>query len=275
MIYWLKGRIKSYKLYIVSSPATPYNVLVTRPQHQSDHLCELIEKQGWNAIRFPTLEITALRSDKIKQQLKTIDQYQWLIFVSANAVNFAIEANDGKIEGFTDCSIVAVGKATERALSSAGLQVALIPEVSFNSEGILATEEMHRVKGKSCLIVRGNGGREMLADCLRERGATVDYLEVYTRQQPVCDNTMVMDRVQQGRLDSIIITSGEALTNLLAMSTESLHQQLVKIPLVVISKRIKELAEKLGFIHIAVTKKTGDAAIIETIAGMATCISTK
>ena len=39
------------------------NVLVTRPAHQADALCALIEKQGWNAIRFPTLDIVAVDND--------------------------------------------------------------------------------------------------------------------------------------------------------------------------------------------------------------------
>ena len=259
----------------MSDLTSSYNVLVTRPQHQANHLCQLIEQQGWNAIRFPTLEIIALSNAKITQQLKTIDQYQWLIFVSTNAVNCAIQANNGKIEGFVDCSIVAVGKATKNALQAVGLEVALIPQQNFNSEGILATEAMQHIQGQSVLIIRGQGGREMLANNLRERGATVDYLEVYARQQPVSDHSIVTDRIQQGRLDSIIITSGDALTYLLAMITPRLHSQLFDLPLVVISNRIKALAETLGFTQIAVTKKTGDAAIIETIADIAISGSTK
>jgi uroporphyrinogen-III synthase len=259
----------------VSSLIKPYNVLITRPQHQSNHLCELVEQQGWNAIRFPTLEITALSNDKITQQLKIIDQYHWVIFVSANAVDFSCRAKRGNIECFANSSIVAVGKATEKALLNANLQVALIPKDRFNSEGILATPEMLHVQGKSFLIVRGEGGRETLANELRKRGATVDYLEVYTRQQPVLDSSTVADKLQQGMLDAITITSGDALTNLLAMIDQGLHKQLLNIPLIVVSDRIKALADVLGFIHIAVTKKTGDAAIIETIAGMATDNSTK
>jgi uroporphyrinogen-III synthase len=259
----------------VSSLIKPYNVLITRPQHQSNHLCELVEQQGWNAIRFPTLEITALSNDKITQQLKIIDQYHWVIFVSANAVDFARRAKHGNIECFANSSIIAVGKATEKALLNANLQVALMPKDRFNSEGILATPEMLHVQGKSCLIVRGEGGRETLANELQKRGATVHYLEVYTRQQPVLDSSTVADKLQQGMLDAITITSGDALTNLLAMIDQGLHKQLLNIPLIVVSDRIKALADVLGFIHIAVTKKTGDAAIIETIAGMATDNSTK
>ena len=240
------------------------NVLVTRPAHQADALCALIEKQGWNAIRFPTLDIVAVDNDNIRQQLQTLEQWHWLIFISTNAVNFALGSNNGKIERFKKCSIAAVGKATEKALRAAGLSVDLIPETHFNTEGLLATQEMKGIEGKNCLIVRGQGGREVLADCLRERGAKVEYLEVYSRKIPACDTSRVSEMLRQGTLNAVTITSGDALNNLLSMINTNLHEKLQAVPLIVISNRIKELAEKIGFKKIAVTENPGDAAIIKT-----------
>lgn len=273
MSCWFKVRIKFYKHYPVAELLKQYNILVTRPKHQADKLCELIEHQGWNAIRFPTLEIIALDNDKIRQQIETINRYQWLIFISVNAVSFALSVNDGKIEQFRQCSIAAVGESTEKALHSVGLSRVLIPNVNFNTEGLLATPEMNKVKGVSCLIIRGIGGREILANSLRERGAMVDYMEVYARIKPVEDGLKVAEMLQFGSLDVITITSGDALKNLLAMIAEELHDKLLSIPLIVISNRIKELAEQSGFNHIVVTKRPGDVAIIEAVVEMRTLSS--
>ncbi len=247
----------------MTKPSEQYNILVTRPKHQANILCELIEQQGWNAIRFPTLEIVALNDGKISEQIERINQYQWLIFISVNAVNFALSANDGKIEQFKQSSIAAVGKSTEKSLHTIGLPSVLVPDSNFNTEGLLATKEMNHVKGMTCLIVRGDGGRETLANTLRERGATVDYMEVYTRKMPICNNLKVANMLKLDSLDVITITSGDALKNLLAMIAEELHDKLISIPLIVISKRIKELAEQNGFKHIIVTERPGDTAIIE------------
>lgn len=248
----------------MSDQLKSYAVLVTRPAHQSDQLCSLIEQQGWDAIRFPTLDIAAIKSEKITQQLITLKQWDWLIFISSNAVNFALKANNGKIDNFKHCSIAAVGKATAKTLLSVGLSVDLVPENDFNTEGLLATKEMNQIKGKSCLIIRGQGGREALADSLRERDAKVDYMEVYSRAKPDTDSSIVTAKLQQGCLHAITITSGDALKNLMAIISIELHDKLLAVPLIVISNRIMGLAEKIGFKMIVVTDSPGDTAIIKS-----------
>lgn len=245
-----------------------YNILVTRPAHQAETLCGLIEQQGWNAIRFPTIEIVANNNKNLSQQLKTIDQWHWLIFISANAVNFALSANNGRIERFKKCSIAAMGKATEKALLAVGLPADLLPDNQFNTEGLLATDEMNQVSGKNCLIIRGQGGRETLANKLLERGAAIEYMEVYSRKMPVFDSSDVVAMLSQGRLHVITITSGDALKNLVAMIGAEQHDKLQTVPLIVISNRIKQLAEKIGFKIIAVTENPGDTAIIKTAVAM-------
>jgi len=241
------------------------NILVTRPAHQADKLCDLIEQQGGQAVRFPTLEIVGLKNSRIKQQFEALKQWHWLIFISSNAVNFALAANNGKIDVFKACSIAAVGKATEKALISAGLSVDLMPKNNFNTEGLLATEAMQQVNDQKCLIVRGVGGRETLANSLRERGAIVDYMEVYSREIPIVDQSNVENRLKNQTLDAITITSGDALKNLVTMIGSELAEELFAVPLIVISNRIKQLAEEIGFKTIAVTDNPSDTAIIKTV----------
>jgi uroporphyrinogen-III synthase len=242
-----------------------YNILVTRPKHQAETLCHSIEQQGWNAIRFPTIQIVGIDSKNIKHQLDALKQYHWLIFISANAVNFALKANDGKIDNFNNSDIAAVGKATEKALQTYGLTVALVPKTHFNTEGLLETPEMNRVRGSACLIVRGKGGLETLADCLRERGAKVEYMEVYERIKPCHNDNTAKELLELGKLHAITITSGHALFNLLGMFDKVLHCLLHAVPLIVISHRIKKMAEQSGFKHIAVTEYPDDSAIIDTL----------
>lgn len=239
-------------------------ILVTRPQQQAANLIQLIEQHGGQAIGFPTLEIVPIVNDTVKEQFENLKSYQWLIFISANAVNFAVAANNGKIGHFTQSKIAAVGKATAKALENAGLTVDLVPETGFNSEALLAMPALEQVQNQHILIIRGVGGRETLAEELKKRGAKVDYWEVYQRKIPQIDAAPVVDLLKRQQLNWLTVTSSEALQNLLIM-LETDKSLLFNVPLVVISERIKEIAEAIGFKKIVISSSPDDAAILNTM----------
>ncbi|WP_104427303.1 uroporphyrinogen-III synthase [Methylobacter tundripaludum] len=245
-------------------------VLVTRPEHQAENLSRLIEQRGGVAVRFPTLEIVSRDDDRIKSTLENLDGFQWVVFISANAVNFALKANSGKIPRTKSVRFAAVGQATAQAMKMAGLPVDLVPEYGYNSEALLEMPQLQQVEGQNCLIVRGEGGREQLATTLRSRGAEVDYLEVYKRIIPRMDSSPVVELLAQHRLDVITVTSAEALQNLSLMLGEKNNKLLSLIPLVVVSDRIRCLAADMGFNRITVTDSPIDTAILETVI---TCVT--
>jgi uroporphyrinogen-III synthase len=248
-------------------------VLVTRPAHQAENLCRLIEEQGGEAIRFPTLEIVS-RDDasEITKTLANLDRFQWVVFISANAVNFALKANDGKMDRLKFVRYAAVGRSTAQAMAMVGLPVDLVPESGYNSEALLAMPQLQQVDGQNCLIVRGEGGREELANTLRSRGANVEYLEVYKRIIPDNDGSPVVKLLTQHYLDVITVTSAEALQNLIIMLGEKNYKLLSLIPLVVVSDRIRRIAADMGFNRITVTDSPIDTAILETVI---TCVTGK
>lgn len=256
----------------MNKPLSGKRVLVTRPSHQAENLCHLIESQGGIPVCFATLGIAPIENgDKIRATLSHLESWQWLIFISANAVTMhSYYLDDAKIKRVTGQRVVAVGKATATALEKAGLPVDLVPDSSFNTEALLAMPELQHMQGQRCLIVRGVGGRETLADTLRERGAEVEYLEVYQRVIPDTDTAEITGLLEQNKLDAITITSGEALQNLLALLDKKYHPALRALPLTVVSDRIKEIAQALGFKIIAVTKNPSDTALLETVI---TCVT--
>jgi len=247
------------------------HVLVTRPEHQAENLSRLIEQRGGIAVRFPTLEIVPLDdAEPVKTTLENLDSVHWVIFISANAVNFALKANGGKIRFTESVRFAAVGQSTALAMKIAGLPVDLVPEAGYNSEALLAMPQLQQVEGQNFLIVRGEGGREQLATTLRSRGATVNYLEVYKRIIPRIDSSPVVELLEQHRLDVITVTSAEALQNLHFMLGERNNELLSLIPLVVVSDRIRRIAADIGFNRITVTDKPIDTAILETVI---TCVT--
>ncbi len=236
-------------------------ILVTRPAHQADNLCDLIRENNGIPIRLPTLKIVQLilKSDEIERHLTESD---WFIFTSTNAVRcYCSQLDDAKMRRLKTKSCLAIGQATAKALITVGLNVDLIPEHGYNSEALLELAQLQNVSQKNIVIIRGENGRETLAETLKKRGANISYQNVYKREIPEVDCTEIL----QKQLDFITITSGEAIQNLVTMLPESQHDWLKKISLIVVSERIQTIAKKLGFESVTLAKMPSDDAILKTI----------
>ncbi|MDD2864633.1 MAG: uroporphyrinogen-III synthase [Methylococcales bacterium] len=236
-------------------------ILVTRPAHQAENLYNLIRENNGIPIRFPTLEIVPiiLGNNEIEQHLIQAD---WFIFTSTNAVHcYCSLLDDAKIRQLKTKSCLAIGQATAKALITVGLNVDLMPEHGYNSEALLELAQLQNVSQKNIVIIRGENGRETLAETLKKRGANVSYQDVYKREIPEIDCTEIL----QKQLDFITITSGEAIKNLVTMLPEMQHDLLKKIPLIVVSERIQTIAKNLGFESITLAQTPSDDAILNII----------
>lgn len=240
-------------------------VLVTRPAHQADPLCDRIERAGGQPVRFPLLKIHDNCDDPaVKQQLQRLADYHLAIFISPNAVHFGLAAIH-RFGGLPDSlKLATVGRGTARTLEQElDHPPDLVPTEQFNSEGLLALPGLQTVAGKRILILRGNGGRELLATTLRERGAVVDYAEVYRREAPSANSA------ESGWLDKtdiITVTSSEALAHLVALTDAEQQARLLDKPLVVVSERTAAQAHELGFRSpVLIASQASDEAILETV----------
>src|SRR6185295_3375161 len=81
-------------------------------------------------------------------------------------------------------AVLAPGPGTAEALAATGIAGARVPATTFDSDGLLRLPELADVRGKLVLILRGDGGREQLAEALRSRGARVDTIACYRRARP-------------------------------------------------------------------------------------------
>lgn len=240
-------------------------VLVTRAAHQSAGLCRLIEQHGGRAVAFPAVEIAPPAEPGTASGLLR-QPWDVAIFISPNAVAFA-----GRLLGderLPAARLGAVGQATAEALAQAGYPVDLIPEGRYDSEGLLALPALQHMEGRSVLIVRGEGGRPLLGDSLRARGAKVGYAEVYRRLRPEADNAPLIGRWSE-QIDLVTVTSGELLDNLVGMLGEAGWPLLRSTPLLVISERMRDAAEQRGFDCVLQAAGADDAALMDAICGWA------
>ena len=239
-------------------------VLVTRPRGQAEALCDLIAAQGGRAIPFPTIAIVPA-DDLVAARalLQRISDFNLVIFVSPNAVRYGLALMEGgAISAKT--LVTAVGKGTARTLAECGVQVDILPEGRFDSESLLALPELTEVAGRRVLIVRGTGGRPLLADTLRARGAEVEYAEVYSRRVADADAGPLIASWQT-QVQIVIATSCEILENLLLMLGESGGSRLRQTPLVVVSERIQTRARELGCSNIILADEASDQGLLQSI----------
>ena len=232
-------------------------VLVTRPASQADKLVSLIQQQGAEPVLFPLIEIKA--TDVSSWPIIDWRKIDWLIFVSRNAVQHFCSGLPKKLPARLSCA--AVGNGTAKAMREQGLTVSLQPEKSNGSEGLLSLQQMQKLDGQKIVIVRGQGGRELLADTLHARGASIRYIEVYSRQLPKVSKAQKIAALDT---DILLATSVQSVTNLLRIFAEN-KAQICGKPLVVLSERIKQYALTQGFSDIAVTDNASDEAIMQRL----------
>ena len=174
-------------------PLAGKTIVVTRPEGQSSSISKRLGELGAEVIKFPLIAIESTSNQNFNQAI--LNNYNYLIFTSRNSVEMAIKAlMDGQS-------------------SAHGVSAAIVPTELFNSEALLAHKALQLVAGSRIAIIRGEGGRDLLRDTLIERGAEVDYIDVYRRVCPV-DNLLPLVKCQeQAGIDIIMLTSVEGLNN--------------------------------------------------------------
>lgn len=252
-------------------PLAGIGVLVTRPVEQAEQLVQLIEAAGGRAIRFPTLAIAPPTDPTaLGALLDRLAQFDLAIFISPTAVEQALrrlhERGQKLPAGMT---IAAIGAGSAAALAAHGI-VALAPKERFDSEGLLALPRLRQVKGQRVVIFRGEGGRALLGDTLRARGAQVVYAECYRRVRPATDAAALQDRWRRGEIDVVSITSIAALDNLYAMFDEPGRAALRATAVAVLNASQAAACQRLGFVHAPlVASQATDAALVQAIGAWA------
>jgi uroporphyrinogen-III synthase len=243
-------------------PLSRLKIVVTRPRDQAAHLAQSIEQAGGIPLLFPLLDITAVQNtETLHEQIARLAQFNLAIFISPNAVHYgisAIRAAAGELPPYI--KIATVGQGSAKALRESGIAHVTAPTKRFDSEGLLALPELQNVAGWHVMIFRGDGGRELLADTLKARGATVEYATCYQRSKPQQDAGVLLTATP----DAITVTSSEALRYLWQMLDIHAQASLRDIPLFVPHARIAELALQQGWQQVQVTA-SGDDGLLSAL----------
>lgn len=241
-----------------SGPLAGVGVLVTRPVRQAAGLVRALSAVDATAIVFPAIVILPPRDTaSLARVHAALATYDIAIFVSANAAEYGVPpAGTWPVT----LRVLATGPGTAAALAAVGLADAQVPATTYDSEGLLALPELAAASGKRIVIFRGEGGRDHLAQTLRERGAHVDYAECYRRAPPASGAEGLVEAILAGRIQATTLTSREALDNLCDLLPAPARERLASAPVFVPHPAIVGHARALGFS--AVATGPGDAGLV-------------
>ncbi len=234
-------------------PLAGLNIVVTRPREQAAQLAQRITQAGGQVILFPLLEISPVADPKpLRTLVARLPEFNLAIFISPNAVRYGMAAilaagaslsPDPSPQGRGELKIATVGQGSAKALRDLGVDKIIAPQERFDSEALLALPELQQVAGWRVVIFRGDGGRELLGESLKARGASVEYAACYQRAKPQQNIGMLL----AANPDAITVTSSEALAYLWEMLDSAAKERLAAVPLFVPHARIAEAAHKLGW----------------------------
>jgi len=225
-----------------------WRLLLTRPAEDCAALAQSLAAAGVASSCLPLLEIAPVGLEARQQALlQGLNSFQAIIVVSKPAARLLLEQlaqtrlQPPRQGWFT------VGEATAAVLQGAGLEVSCPPR-GDDSEALLALPALRQavaVPTPRVLIVRGVGGRELLAERLAEQGASVDYLELYRRCLPAYPAGTLMRRIEAERLNGLVVSSGQGLEHLQQLAGAD-WSQLARLPLFVPSPRVADQARAAG-----------------------------
>lgn len=243
-------------------PLAGQQFAVTRPVDQAGKLTAAISAAGGRVLLFPLLAIAPLPDlTAFKAAITPLSQFNWVLFISSNAVQHGMPTLL-QLGWPNSLRVAAIGPSTAASLQAFGVTQVLTPQDRFDSEALLALPAFADMTGQRVLIVRGVGGREVLAETLTARGAQVVFGECYRRVNPQADAHALQQAHAQGQLQGIIVTSSEALRFLLALAGST--DWLQHTPLFVNHVRIAEQAQAAG-LTVFCSGQSGDEAMLQLL----------
>jgi uroporphyrinogen III methyltransferase/synthase len=197
-----------------SRPLFGRQIVVTRAAQTSTALSDKLAELGADVIEMPATKIARLDLSPLREEIKNLDEYGWLIFTSRNAITIFWEQLLGggrDARALAGLKIAAVGPATAGALLERGIAVDVIPQ-RFVAEGLLEKlTERDDVSGARVLYVTAEGAREVLPDGLAALGADVNVIEAYRSIQDGASANRLKRALESGSVSAVTFTSASSV----------------------------------------------------------------
>ncbi len=233
---------------------------MTRPASSAAALKRRIRALGGTPIGVPGIGVRLAEDlDAARRALRAARTADLVVFVSPNAVRFAF-ALLPNLKFRSGVRVCAIGAGSGRALESRGVLGVLHPSARQDSEGLLALAAFARVRGRRIALIGAPGGRDLLREQLRKRGARVELVQVYRRTAPRLDRRH-FDALEHAAAPLLtLLSSAEALAHLRNALPAPLFARLSAGAAIVSSERLADVARASGFreIHVSASASGAD-----------------
>ena len=234
-------------------------VVLTRPQADSERLSQALRREGFQTRVMPIITIEAIPTAE-QAPAPSVSHDALCIFISANAVRFGLPQLGSALARDSDLTVIAVGNKTRDTLAAEGIQ-AQVP-VRADSEGLLAMPALSAPDSRDVVIVKGEGGRELLASELTGRGARVTEWACYRRCWPEVDVSGLIE-ISAGLIFQA--SSGEMVSRLSELLAGGGQADLFQSSIIVPSDRVARLATEIGWGQVIRAEDASDDAFIRAL----------
>lgn len=245
-----------------------WRLLLTRPAEESALVARELAAAGIFSSSLPLLETEPLILDDAQRaKIFELMHYQAVIVVSKPAARLVVELLDEIWPQPPMQPWFCVGGGTGQILLDYGLLDVTWPAQGDDSETLLELAQLHQaiaIPGSRVLIMRGEDGREWMAERLREAGVRVDYLPLYRRFRPDYPAAALPQRVAGERLNGLVVSSGQGLEHLLQMAGDN-WPDLAGLPLFAPSPRVAQLARDAGARIVVDCRGASTAALLQAV----------
>ncbi|UVK77338.1 MAG: uroporphyrinogen-III synthase [Sodalis sp. Ffu] len=244
------------------------SILVTRPSPAGEQLVNRLLACGKFACHLPLIDfLPGSELPLLVQRLDTLSDGDLLFIISQHAIHYAhhwlVQLG---VPWPSRLLYYAVGRTSGRLLYHLGGLSVNYPHEGETSEDLLRLPSLASIQGRQALILRGNGGREMLQQTLRQRGVQVEICECYRRCPVRYDGEEQGRRMVALGIDTLVITSGEMLYQFYTLLSKYYSNfWLMQCRLIVVSERLAMLARQLGWTDIIVANAADNDALMRVL----------
>ncbi len=151
-------------------------IVITRSRKQAAPFAEKLARLGAEPIVFPVIQFTALPTEPLDYALTHFEQYDWVIFTSANAVDFFFRRVDALGLSLAMPQVATTGSTTADRLRARQVTIDFTPGEFIGEALALGLGDL---TGQRALLPRAKIGRPEIVDLLRRQGAVVDEVALY------------------------------------------------------------------------------------------------